>query len=63
MSARRLCISAFEGELPYICTRWGNSTVKMLEEKLAGAEGRGGLAASMWPSARDTGEARACCCA
>ena len=32
-------IKAFEGELPYIYTRWGNPTVKMLEEKLAALEG------------------------
>lgn len=32
-------ISAFEGERPYIYTRWGNPTVKMLEEKLAALEG------------------------
>ena len=32
-------INAFEGELPYIYTRWGNPTVKMLEEKLAALEG------------------------
>ena len=32
-------ISAFEGELPYVYTRWGNPTVKMLEDKLAALEG------------------------
>ncbi|MYF11470.1 MAG: PLP-dependent transferase, partial [Gammaproteobacteria bacterium] len=32
-------INAFEGERPYIYTRWGNPTVKMLEEKLAALEG------------------------
>ena len=32
-------INAFEGELPYIYTRWGNPTVKMLEDKLAALEG------------------------
>ena len=32
-------INAFEGELPYIYTRWGNPTVRMLEEKLAALEG------------------------
>ena len=32
-------IGAFEGELPYIYTRWGNPTVRMLEEKLAALEG------------------------
>ena len=32
-------ISAFEGEIPYIYTRWGNPTIRMLEEKLAALEG------------------------
>ena len=32
-------INAFEGELPHIYTRWGNPTVRMLEEKLAALEG------------------------
>ena len=32
-------ISAFEGEVPYIYTRWGNPTIKMLEDKLAALEG------------------------
>ena len=32
-------ISAFEGELPYVYTRWGNPTIRMLEEKLAALEG------------------------
>ena len=32
-------INAFEGERPYIYSRWGNPTVKMLEEKLAALEG------------------------
>ena len=32
-------INAFEGELPYVYTRWGNPTVRMLEEKLAALEG------------------------
>ena len=32
-------INAFEGELPYIYSRWGNPTVKMLEGKLAALEG------------------------
>lgn len=32
-------INAFEGELPYVYTRWGNPTVKMLEDKLAALEG------------------------
>ena len=32
-------INAFEGELPYIYTRWGNPTVRMLEDKLAALEG------------------------
>ena len=32
-------ISAFEGEIPYVYTRWGNPTIRMLEEKLAALEG------------------------
>ena len=32
-------INAFEGEIPYIYTRWGNPTVRVLEEKLAALEG------------------------
>ena len=32
-------INAFEGELPYVYTRWGNPTIKMLEDKLAALEG------------------------
>ena len=32
-------INAFEEEVPYIYTRWGNPTVKVLEEKLAALEG------------------------
>ena len=32
-------INAFEGEVPYIYTRWGNPTIKMLEDKLAALEG------------------------
>ncbi|MXY56843.1 MAG: PLP-dependent transferase [Gammaproteobacteria bacterium] len=32
-------INAFEGEIPYIYTRWGNPTIRMLEEKLAALEG------------------------
>ena len=32
-------ISAFEGDVPYVYTRWGNPTVKMLEQKLALLEG------------------------
>ena len=32
-------ISAFEGEIPYIYTRWGNPTIRVLEEKLAALEG------------------------
>ena len=32
-------INAFEDEVPYIYTRWGNPTVKVLEEKLAALEG------------------------
>ena len=32
-------ISAFEGEMPYVYTRWGNPTVKVLEDKLAALEG------------------------
>ena len=31
-------INAFEGEVPYVYTRWGNPTVGMLEEKLAALE-------------------------
>ena len=31
-------ITDFEGELPYIYTRWGNPTVRMLEAKLAALE-------------------------
>ena len=31
-------INDFEGELPYIYTRWGNPTVRMLEAKLAALE-------------------------
>ena len=31
-------ISAFEGDLPYIYTRWGNPTIRVLEEKLAALE-------------------------
>ena len=31
-------IQGFEGEAPYIYTRWGNPTVRMLEEKLAALE-------------------------
>ena len=32
-------ISAFEGEMPYVYTRWDNPTVGMLEDKLAALEG------------------------
>ena len=32
-------ISAFEGEMPYVYSRWGNPTSKMLEGKLAALEG------------------------
>lgn len=32
-------INAFEGEVPYVYTRWGNPTVNMLEQKLAALEG------------------------
>ena len=32
-------ISAFEGEMPYVYTRWGNPTIRVLEEKLAALEG------------------------
>jgi len=32
-------INAFEGDVPYIYTRWGNPTIKMLEDKLAALEG------------------------
>ena len=32
-------INAFEGEVPYVYTRWGNPTVGMLEGKLAALEG------------------------
>ena len=32
-------ISAFEGEIPYVYTRWGNPTIRVLEEKLAALEG------------------------
>ena len=32
-------INAFEGEIPYIYTRWGNPTIRVLEEKLAALEG------------------------
>ena len=32
-------IDAFEGEIPYIYTRWGNPTIRVLEEKLAALEG------------------------
>ncbi len=32
-------INAFEGEIPYIYTRWGNPTTRVLEEKLAALEG------------------------
>ncbi|MDE0661177.1 MAG: PLP-dependent aspartate aminotransferase family protein [Gammaproteobacteria bacterium] len=32
-------INAFDGEIPYIYTRWGNPTIRMLEEKLAALEG------------------------
>ena len=32
-------IHGFEGESPYLYTRWGNPTVRMLEEKLAALEG------------------------
>jgi len=32
-------INAFEGEIPYVYTRWGNPTIHMLEEKLAALEG------------------------
>ena len=34
-------ISAFEGEMPYVYTRWGNPTVKVLERKLVALEGAG----------------------
>ena len=49
-------INAFEGERPYIYTRWDNPTVKMLEEKLAALEGAedcvafgSGMAACRYP--------------
>jgi len=32
-------INAFEGERPYVYTRWGNPTTKVLEDKLAALEG------------------------
>ncbi len=32
-------INAFEDEVPYVYSRWGNPTVKVLEEKLAALEG------------------------
>ena len=32
-------INAFEGEIPYVYTRWGNPTTRVLEEKLAALEG------------------------
>ena len=32
-------INAFEGEIPYVYTRWGNPTTKVLEDKLAALEG------------------------
>ncbi|MDE0192934.1 MAG: PLP-dependent aspartate aminotransferase family protein [Gammaproteobacteria bacterium] len=32
-------INAFEGEIPYVYTRWGNPTIRVLEEKLAALEG------------------------
>ena len=32
-------INAFEGEIPYIYTRWANPTTRVLEEKLAALEG------------------------
>jgi len=32
-------INAFEGEMPFIYTRWGNPTVRQLEQKLAALEG------------------------
>ena len=32
-------ISAFDGEIPYVYTRWGNPTIRALEEKLAALEG------------------------
>ena len=32
-------INAFEDEIPYIYTRWGNPTIRVLEEKLAALEG------------------------
>lgn len=32
-------ISAFEGEIPYVYSRWGNPTIRVLEEKLAILEG------------------------
>ena len=32
-------ISAFEGDLPYVYTRWGNPTIRVLEDKLAALEG------------------------
>ena len=32
-------IHGFEGKSPYLYTRWGNPTVRMLEEKLAALEG------------------------
>ncbi|MDE0419367.1 MAG: aminotransferase class I/II-fold pyridoxal phosphate-dependent enzyme [Gammaproteobacteria bacterium] len=35
-------INAFEGEIPYIYTRWGNPTTRVLEEKLAALEGTEG---------------------
>ena len=38
-------ISAFEGEMPYVYTRWGNPTVKVLEDKLAALEGSEGCIA------------------
>ena len=31
-------ISAFEGDIPYVYTRWGNPTIRVLEDKLAALE-------------------------
>ena len=38
-------INAFEGEIPYVYTRWGNPTIHMLEKKLAALEGTEGCVA------------------
>ena len=39
-------INAFDGEMPYIYTRWGNPTVRQLEEKLAALAFASGMAAT-----------------